>query len=435
VQEGSWPDVRRRGSLLQADRLGPDGLVDAPGVSALLAEERRLFYVAATRARERLVVTAVAAPEQDGDQPSRLLDVLGARATSVVGRPDRPLSLPGLVAALRRVAADPEQSDGVRLAAAARLARLADERSGSDRRAGGRPVVPAADPQSWWGLRDRTDAAVPVRPADEPLALSGSALGGLLECPLRWFLAREAAGESARSSAMGFGNVLHVLADHLATADAVTEQSLLELLDTVWESLHFGSPWIARREHAEARAAVQRLLAWHRGRPGREVVASEADFDVTVPLEGAESVRLRGRVDRLEQDADGTLHIVDFKTSKNPPSGASLPDNPQLGLYQLAADRSAFAAQAGPQARSGGAELVQLRVGSGAGDNAGLPKVQEQAPQQADEAGRTPVEVQLISAAATVREERFDAMMGSHCTFCDFTSMCPAQVRSGSVLS
>src|SRR4029079_6824083 len=76
VQEGSWPDVRRRGSLLQADRLGADGLVEPPGIATMLAEERRLFYVAATRARERLVVTAVAAPEQDGDQPSRLLDVL-----------------------------------------------------------------------------------------------------------------------------------------------------------------------------------------------------------------------------------------------------------------------------------------------------------------------------------------------------------------------
>ena len=86
VQEGSWPDVRRRGSLLQADRLGADGPVDPPGVAAMLAEERRLFYVAATRARERLVVTAVAAPEQDGDQPSRLLDALARAADGVVGQ-------------------------------------------------------------------------------------------------------------------------------------------------------------------------------------------------------------------------------------------------------------------------------------------------------------------------------------------------------------
>ena len=77
VQEGSWPDVRRRGSLLQADRLGRYGLAEPLSPTAMLAEERRLFYVAVTRARERLIVTAVASPEADGEQPSRLLDDLG----------------------------------------------------------------------------------------------------------------------------------------------------------------------------------------------------------------------------------------------------------------------------------------------------------------------------------------------------------------------
>ncbi len=424
VQEGSWPDVRRRGSLLQADRLGLDGLVEPPGVAAMLAEERRLFYVAATRARERLVVTAVAAPEQDGDQPSRLLEVLGVRPRSIVGRPEHPMSLTGLVAALRRAAADPARSQGMRTAAAARLARLADERVGT------RPLAPFADPAQWWGLRPPTASETPVRPPDEPLAMSGSALGGLLECPLRWFLSREAAGESARSSSMGFGNVLHVLADHLVKVDGASREELLTLLDSVWEGLHFDSPWIAVREHAEARAAIDRLLAWHRSRPDRAVVATELDFDVTLPLEDAEEVRLRGRVDRLEQDLDGALHVVDFKTSKNPPSGTSLAHNPQLGLYQLAGDRRAFAEVAGDGARCGGAELVQLRVDSG-----GLPKVQQQSPQTPDDSGRTPVEVQLISAAGTVRSEAFDAMLGDHCRRCDFTSMCPAQIRAGTVLS
>ena len=41
VQEGQWPDLRRRGSLLEPDRLGPDGLVDPLSAGALLAEERR----------------------------------------------------------------------------------------------------------------------------------------------------------------------------------------------------------------------------------------------------------------------------------------------------------------------------------------------------------------------------------------------------------
>lgn len=94
VQEGLWPDLRRRGSLLEADRIGRDGLAEPLTPGALLAEERRLFYVAATRARERLIVTAVKAPADDGDQPSRFLTELGVEPRDVTGRPRRPSPSP-----------------------------------------------------------------------------------------------------------------------------------------------------------------------------------------------------------------------------------------------------------------------------------------------------------------------------------------------------
>jgi superfamily I DNA/RNA helicase len=137
VQQDGWPDLRRRSTLLQADRIGEQGLVPPVTPRELLMEERRLFYVACTRARERLIVTAVASAEEDGEQPSRFLAELGVTVERVVGRPPRPLSLPGLVAELRRTVADPETSHGLRLAAAKRLARLADE------------GVSIADPSSW----------------------------------------------------------------------------------------------------------------------------------------------------------------------------------------------------------------------------------------------------------------------------------------------
>ena len=79
VQEGLWPDLRLRGSVLGSETLvdlaaGRElGLVGR--VAAMLAEERRLFHVACTRARERLLVTAVSSGDAE-EQPSRFLDEL-----------------------------------------------------------------------------------------------------------------------------------------------------------------------------------------------------------------------------------------------------------------------------------------------------------------------------------------------------------------------
>ena len=126
VQEGAWPDLRRRDTLLQADRIGREGLQPALTRAAMLAEERRLFYVACTRARQRLVVTAVASPDDDGEQPSRFVHELGREPEHRVGRPRRPLSMAGLVAELRRTLADPEQPEPIRAAAARRLRMLAE---------------------------------------------------------------------------------------------------------------------------------------------------------------------------------------------------------------------------------------------------------------------------------------------------------------------
>jgi RecB family exonuclease len=144
---------------------------------------------------------------------------------------------------------------------------------------------------------------------------------------------------------------------------------------------------------------------------------------------GGERVLLRGAADRLERTADGGVVVIDFKTGKYPPTDKSLPDNPQLGVYQLAADHGGFDEALGRPGRSGGAELVHLRI-----DAKGLPKVQAQAVPEPGDDGLTPVERQLATAARLVREEDFPATPGDHCKRCEFVRLCPAQTR-GTVLS
>ncbi|MEI7745808.1 MAG: ATP-dependent helicase, partial [Chloroflexota bacterium] len=76
AQEGVWPDLRERGSTLRAAELGADGLVPGTNAAQLLAEERRLFYVACTRARHRLHVAVISSSGDEREQPSRFVDDL-----------------------------------------------------------------------------------------------------------------------------------------------------------------------------------------------------------------------------------------------------------------------------------------------------------------------------------------------------------------------
>ena len=290
-------------------------------------------------------------------------------------------------------------------------------------------MAASADPGTWWGLRPRSTSATPVRPSEAPLQISASALGAILDCPMRWFLSREAAGESARSSSLGFGSVIHALAEHMSTDDTVQASDLYALLDSVWDRLEFESPWIADRERVEATRVIDRFVRWHEGRPDRTFVASEVPFSVEVDLGAGERAALTGQLDRVERAADGRIRVVDFKTSKNAPTDTSMPANPQLGLYQLAVDSGGLDQVCGEGARSGGAELVQLRQ-----DIDGHPKVQVQRPQPPDDDGRKPVEVQLVHAAEVLRSERFAATPNTYCRMCDFAAACPTRRRSGAVL-
>jgi len=266
VQEGVWPDLRRRGTLLGSELLvdilaGRDGA----GVSALapqIAEERRLFYVAVTRARRRLVVTAVSG---DDEQPSRFLDELdpldGERPYAAV---PRGVHLPGLVAELRAVVCDPVAP--AREAAAEELARLA--------RAG----VPGAHPDQWWGLAPLSDDG-PVADPDRPVTVSPSRIESYLRCELRALLAQLGARDDDQIGA-SLGTLIHDVSAAAPDADLPT---LERLLDERWHTLDFGASWLAAHERERARTMLAKLIECLRGtRAELELIDFDLDFDVVV---------------------------------------------------------------------------------------------------------------------------------------------------------
>ncbi len=393
VQEGSWPDLRQRGSLLGSevlvDELAGRNVAGPVSFAPQLAEERRLFYVATTRARRRLVVTAVSGQDE---QPSRFLDEIdpidGERSITVA---PRGVHLPGLVAELRAVVCDGEAAEDERNAAAAELARLAGD------------GVSGADPEQWWGLADAS-AVGPVAEPGAPVRISPSRIESFLICELRDVL-RGLGGQDGDQLSASLGTLVHEVASVAAPQADLAEFE--RLLDERWSRLDFGAPWFAANERERAAEILQRLVDWLRSsRDELTLVALEQGFEVITG-----DVELVGRVDRIERDAQGRLVVIDLKTGKRKPTAKELPHHPQLGAYQLAVELDAFA---GGHV-SGGARLVQLGVPGG--EQAQPPLAQDPDPGWIDAA--------LQQMASRMRGAEFTAVVGGQCKTCAVASSCP----------
>src|SRR3984957_14673864 len=421
VQEEVWPDLRLRGSLLGADELaeeagadqqaavsGPAAPRDVAAASLaarLLAEERRLFYVAATRARKLLMVTASGGDEQD-QRPSRFLAELAGEDIEVerAGDMTRWLSLPALVADLRRTAADPAKPASLRSAAAGQLARLAD--------AG----VRGADPRDWYALTELSDAA-PIVGGGERVKLSPSHVETFTRCGLRWLL-ESAVGAGHTDVLRHLGTVIHAAAQLIA--GGATEQQVAGRIDDIWHHLDFGSVWYGNRQRELAERMVRKSLDWHAANP-RELLAAEQSLKVRVGR-----VEITGRVDRLERDDADRGVIVDLKTGSSAPRDEELGRYPQLGVYQLAVLLGAFEQFGVTQ--PGGAELVQV-------GKAGLTakaRAQRQHPLAADQDpgwARNLVDAVAEGMAGPV----YRARVNPGCRTCPVVSCCPVHPGGGEV--
>jgi len=416
VQEGVWPDLRLRGSVL-----GAQALVDVlegresegPGARrAVLEDELRLFHVAVSRARDELVLTAV---RTEDERPSAFVDLVAAAAglddgddsageEREIATVPRAVSLPALVARLRQVVCAPDTTETPerKAAAAARLARLA--------RAG----IPGADPSDWYGVDDLTDDG-PLRQDGESVAVSPSRVESFERCGLRWLLESSGA-RKGDSTGQSIGNLVHRIASEAPDADAF---ELRRRLDVLWPTLGMPDGWIAQTARTRAGAMVDKLADYYRDarREGRTLDGVELDVDVTVGR-----ARIRGRVDRLERDAQGRPVVVDLKTGKTQPSKADLARLPQLGVYQLAAEEGAFHTM-----NSGGAALVQLGG------------TQKKAPQQhqnslADDEDPNWARDLVAKVADGMAAGSFEAVLGPHCGYCPVVSSCPAQDAGRSVV-
>ena len=397
VQEGVWPDLRLRGSLL-----GSSDLVDVvtgrpteprAARAQVRHDETRLFHVAVTRAARRLVVTAV---RSEDEQPSPYLDVVDPRSEA---RPftdvPRPLTLPGLVAELRRSLLDPDP--GVRGDAVTTLARLARE------------GVPGADPSQWWALRGVSDDR-PRRDPESPVRVSPSTIDPFGRCGLQWVL-RASGGDGPSMGAQDIGTLVHELAHDLGDTDAATYAAELERR---WGRLGLPPGWLSRRDLALATRMTERLATYlgEAAAAGWRKAASEERMRVALGR-----AHVSGTVDRVEIGPAGQVRVVDLKTGSSKPTRDEVGRHGQLGAYQVAVEAGAFADHG---ARSGGAALLQL--GKAATTTTTL---QVQVPLTEDDDPRWAHDL-LAGTADRMAAATFTATPGSHCGTCQVKDSCPA---------
>ena len=405
VQEGVWPDLRLRGSLL-----GSEALVDVitgrgqslrGAQAAVRYDETRLFLVAVSRASERLLITAV---RSEDEQPSVYLDIVDPPAGADDGQElrafsevPRPMTLTGLVAELRREVAL-GASAGERHMAAGQLGRLAAAQ------------VAGADPSSWWALTPLSDDR-PLRAEGVSVSVSPSRIESYGDCSLRWLLST-CGGDGPSAGAANIGTLIHDIAADLGDADEVT---MAAEVDARWGRLGLPAGWLSRRQQSEAQTMVARLARYFEeaAAGGWERIGVELDMQVELGR-----AVLKGRVDRLERNGSGGLRVVDLKTGSSKPTSADLARNAQLGAYQAAVEHGAFA---GFGAVSAGAALLQ--VGKAAGIKTTL---QQQGPLSGDEDPGW-ASVLVTETAEGMAGSDFTATAGPVCTFCAVSSSCPVK--------
>jgi RecB family exonuclease len=191
----------------------------------------------------------------------------------------------------------------------------------------------------------------------------------------------------------------------------VDPAELAEYVTARFGEIELSARWLADRERARAEQMIGKLVTYLATNP-RRLSAIEREFLVQLDT----NVQIKGRVDRLELDADGRLVVVDLKTGKaTSVRTGEIVEQPQLGAYQAAVEAGAFP-DVGVE--SGGAALVQLGT-----DHVG-PQQQVQPPlSAADDPGWA--REMVTETARTMAASTFRAVTNKKCRNCPVRRSCP----------
>ena len=370
-----------------------------------LQEERRLFYVATTRAKERLYISSVG---KEGRRRSRLIDDL--------------LSDPAVAAAdiANIEVANAEEQNGVARAVVASDLQPQEPRStealnhsgwsrGGGQRSlfGGEPArtAPGPSPPSHWALQP-----VPPDSSDE-LTLSATSAEQYLACPLKYKFARVLRVPTGPQAALTFGNLMHAAVRHYfeLRRESLPPFSAIETFFLEgWKSAGFDDEY---QEQAYRRAGLDQLREFVDRQNACEVDANAVRLEESFRLDFGEW-HLEGRIDQigpLRLAGKEGVELVDYKTGR-PRTQKDADQSLQLSVYALAAREQC------PRAP------VRLT----------FYNLTDNQPVSTLRTGKDleKVVVTLGEVVAGIRRGEFPARPGFACRWCDFFPLCPAHERT-----
>jgi RecB family exonuclease len=244
-----------------------------------------------------------------------------------------------------------------------------------------------------------------------PFRLSPSQAQAYTDCPRRYALEHRVRVLDRSSPSAAFGTLVHAgleRADRIAMergAPRPTLDDAMAALESVWaEEAEFGSPSLNSTWLEKAQGLIERLFAeWPSD--------SQRTIDVERPLQLVlDEIEWIGRADRIEQTTDGTLRVVDYKTSANPMPVKEAEAAIQLGFYVLAAASD-------PEVTARG-EVASAEFW--------YPRTKYKSFRRSfDPARLDDVTSQLREIGRGIRDERWPARVGTWCQWCTVRSVCP----------
>jgi DNA helicase-2/ATP-dependent DNA helicase PcrA len=339
-----------------------------------IQEERRLFYVALTRAENRLTLTTLT--EKRGRIPVFVEDVLMEPA---IKRRDVRQLMPKL----------PEAP------AIARKGR----QSTADLQLFPASVEP---PKIFSRIADWALEFHP--PTPEPLTLSPSAVSGYRSCPQQYLFSRGWSLKEGPKAVLSFGSVMHTtikrFVGQLRKGVKLPFEEVARIFETEWSSAGFEDDY---QEKGYKQDGLEQLRAFHASmlETPPQVLEQEKSFEL--PLEN--NVTIIGRMDQVNSLGRADVEIIDYKTGK-PKKDSLAKKDLQLSLYALAAIEIF--------------EWNPVRLAFHYLQN-NKTQVTTRDTKQLDEAQKL-----VLEAAADIRAGEFAPDPGFVCRSCAYKPICPA---------